>query len=167
METPFEQIKKSVDTGKIGGSWLITGGFEREQKEFVQQVCSYLLKQDLKDIGSFHPDLKWIECGLTEEAKKEIQKNILAGKSIDENADFSHKQEITIDDIRSGIQFLSLKTAPDHWRILVIDPIDKMNESASNALLKALEEPSEHSVIFLLCHNISGLEPVNGSFVLT
>ena len=53
------------------------------------------MKQDLKDIISFHPDLKWVECGLTEEAKKEIQKNILAGRAIDENADFSHKQEIS------------------------------------------------------------------------
>ncbi|MBR6412124.1 MAG: hypothetical protein IKS41_03055 [Alphaproteobacteria bacterium] len=159
METPFEQIQKSIEAGKIGGSWLITGGFETEQKQFIQEVCSYLLKQDLKDIAAFHPDLKWIECGLTEEAKKEIQKNILAGKAIDEAADFAHKQEITVDDIRTGIQFLSLKTAPDKWRILIISPADKMNENAANALLKALEEPSERSIIFLLCRNMGRILP--------
>lgn len=159
METSFEQVKKAVDTGKIGGSWLITGGQESEQKQFVQGVCSYILGQDLKDITSFHPDLKWIECGLSEEAKKEIQKNILAGKAVDENADFTHKQEITVDDIRSGIQFLSLKTAPDKRRILIICPVDKMNENASNALLKALEEPPERSIIFLLCHNMGRILP--------
>ena len=96
---------------------------------------------------------------MTEESKKEIQKNILAGKSIDENADFSHKQEITIDDIRAGIQFLTLKTAPDKWRILIINPVDKMNENASNALLKVLEEPPERSIIFLLCHNMGRILP--------
>ena len=159
METPFDQIKKTIDTGKIGGSWLITGGEISEQKQFIQDVCSYILKQDLTDITSFHPDLKWIECGLSEEAKKEIQKNILAGKAIDENADFTRKQEITVDDIRAGIQFLSLKTAPDKWRILIISPVDKMNENASNALLKALEEPADRSIIFLLCHNIGRILP--------
>lgn len=159
METPFDQIKKAIDTGKIGGSWLVTGGQESEQKQFIQGVCSYILGQDFKDITSFHPDLKWIECGLTEDAKKEIQKNILAGKAIDENADFTHKQEITVDDIRAGIQFLSLKTAPDKWRVLIINPVDKMNENASNALLKALEEPSDRSIIFLLCHNMGRILP--------
>ena len=159
METPFEQIQKTIDTGKIGGSWLITGGGSREQKNFIKDVCSYLLKQDLTDITSFHPDLKWIECGLTEEAKKEIQKNILSGKAVDEAADYSHKQEITVDDIRAGIQFLSLKTAPDKWRILIISPVDKMNESAANALLKVLEEPPERSIIFLLCQNTGRILP--------
>ena len=159
MQTPLEQIKKIIDSGKIGGSWLITGGDGSEQKQFIQSVCSYLLKQDLKGFSLFHPDLKCIECGLTEEAKKEIQKNILAGKAISDSADFSHKREITVDDVREGIQFLNLKTAPDNWRILIINPADKMNESASNALLKSLEEPAEHSIIFLLCHNLGRILP--------
>ena len=159
MLSPLEQIKKAVSAGKIAGSWLVTGGFESEQKNFVRLACSYLLNQDLNHVDTFHPDLKWIECGLTEEAKREIQKNILAGKAVAENADFAHKQEITVDDIRAGIQFLSLKTAPDKWRILIISPVDKMNENAANALLKALEEPSDRTIIFLLCHNLGRILP--------
>ena len=152
-------IKNAIDKGKIAGSWLISGGFEFEKKQFVQKVCSLLLGQDISRPGSFHPDVKWLECGLTEESKKEIQKNILAGKSVDDGIELSHKREITVDDIRQGIQFLSLKSAPDKWRILIINPADKMNENAANALLKLLEEPSDRSVIFLLCQNMGKILP--------
>lgn len=159
MLTPIEQVDKAIATGKIGGSWLITGGYESEQKAFAGQICSTLLGGDMKNLTAFHPDLKLIECGLTEESKKEIQKNILAGKALDEQLPLSRKQEITVDDIRGGIQFLSLKTAPNKWKILIINPIDRMNDNAANALLKALEEPSEHTVILLLCRNTGHILP--------
>ena len=159
MDAPIEQIKKAVSSGKIAGSWLVTGGYEYEQKKFIQSVCSLLLGESIDILNSFHPDVKWIECGLTEEAKKEIQKNILAGKAVDDVSDLSRKREITVEDIRAGIQFLSLKSAPEQGRILIINPADKMNENAANALLKALEEPTERSVILLLCQNMGKLLP--------
>ena len=152
-------IQHAVIKGKIAGSWLISGGFELEKKQFVEKACSLLLGEDISRINLFHPDIKWLECGLTEESKKEIQKNILAGKPVDEDIDLSRKREITVDDVRQGIQFLSLKSAPDKWRILIINPADKMNENAANALLKLLEEPAERSIIFLLCQNLGKILP--------
>jgi len=154
MTLPIEQIRQAYQQGKIGGSWLITGGSDIEKKHFILECCSLLLKQNINDITAFHPDIKWLEFGLTDEAKKDIQKSILAGKAVDLNMDYARKREITVDDIREGIQFLSLKGAPDQFKILIISPADRMNENASNALLKELEEPAENSVIFLLCQNL-------------
>jgi len=159
MTLELEQIQKAITTGKVAGSWLITGGNEYEKKSFITECCSLLLNQKFNDFNVFHPDIKWLECGLTEESKKEIQKNILAGKTVDDSIEISRKREITVEDVRQGIQFLSLKSAPDHWRILIINPADKMNENAANALLKELEEPGERSIIFLLCQNIGQLLP--------
>ncbi|MBQ7412956.1 MAG: hypothetical protein IJV07_01610 [Alphaproteobacteria bacterium] len=159
MDSPIEQIEKAIASGKIGGSWLVTGGQIYEQKKFIQSVCSLLMGDTVDVVEAFHPDVKWIECGLTEEAKKEVQKNILAGKAVEDMSDLSRKREITVEDIRAGIQFLSLKSAPDKSRILIINPADKMNENAANALLKALEEPAEGSIIFLLCQNTGKLLP--------
>ena len=155
----IDLIKNAIGRGKVAGSWLICGGFEFDKKQFIQKVCSLLLGQEVSRTNIFHPDIKWLECGLTEESKKEIQKNILAGKSVEEGLELSHKREITVDDIREGIQFLSLKSAPDKWRILIINSADKMNENASNALLKLLEEPSDRSVILLLCQNLGKILP--------
>lgn len=159
MINPIEHIKKAVSNHKIQGSWLVTGGYDYEKVYFIKRVCSLLLNQNLNSFNTYSPDVKWVECGLTEEAKKEIQKTILAGKAVDEDKEFSKKREITVEDIREGIQFLSLKGVGDKWRILIIHPADKMNENAANALLKILEEPPEQAIIFLLCQNLGKLLP--------
>ncbi len=159
MIEPIEQIKKAKETDKISGSWLITGGYDYEKISFIYDICSVLLNKKYKDKTLFEPDVKWLECGLTDEAKRDIQKMILAGKSVDTDKTLSYKREITIDDIREGIQFLSLKGSASGYRILIINPADKMNENAANALLKVLEEPTEKSVILLLCQNMGKLLP--------
>ena len=157
--TPIDQIQKAFESGKISGSWLIVGGYEYEKKNFISNACSIILNQNINMDFSFHPNIKWIECGLTEEAKKEIQKNILAGKGVETEVEYERKREITVDDVRSGIQFLSLKSDSTQSRILIIYPADKMNENAANALLKVLEEPPQNSVLFLLCQNLGKLLP--------
>ena len=152
-------IQKAVLSGRIAGSWLISGGHDFEKKSFVSNICSELFHQNFDSADMFHPDVRWIECGLTEESKKLIQKQILAGKALTGADDLSYKREITVEDIRIGIQFLSLKGATDRWRLLIINPADKMNENAANALLKMLEEPNDRSIIFLLCQNLGKLLP--------
>ena len=159
MTEPIEQIKKAKETDKISGSWLITGGYDYEKISFIYDICSVLLNKYYNDKALFEPDVKWLECGLTDEAKRDIQKTILAGKSVDTDKVLSYKKEITVDDVRDGIQFLSFKGSINGYRILIINPADKMNENASNALLKVLEEPPERSVILLICQNMGKLLP--------
>lgn len=158
-QSPLEQVRQTLQAGKMDGSWIITGGYEYEKKRFVLDVCSMLFKQNINDKYAFHPDIKWLECSLTDEAKRDIQKTILAGKAVQVSADAPRKRDISVDDVREGIQFLSLKPGENGWRVLIINPADKMNESAANALLKVLEEPSSHCVILLLCQNMGKLLP--------
>ena len=94
----------------------------------------------------------------SEEAKKAVQKAILDGQTPDDDDLLKKKSEITVEDIRKGIDFLSLKsTLP--CRILVISLADEMNEKAQNTLLKTLEEPYDKSLILLLSENIEHLLP--------
>ncbi len=160
MTSPMTAIQKACEAGRLSGSWLVTGGYGVGKKEFANDVCAYLLGDSFRQNNGFHPDVKWIECGLTEESKKEIQKAILAGKVVDETIlSRPRKREITVDDIREGIQFLSLKSGANGWRILIVNPADDMNENAANALLKVLEEPMDNSLILLLCQNTGKLLP--------
>ena len=159
MTTCPADILNAIKTGKVAGSWLITGGNNDDKKSFILRCCSELLNQNINNSEVFHPDIKWLECGLTEEAKKEVQKAILAGKAVEDGAELPKKREITVDDVRQGIQFLSLKSGESRWRVLILNPADKMNDNAANALLKMLEEPGERCVIFLLCQNMGKLLP--------
>ncbi|MGB0133745.1 DNA polymerase III subunit delta' [Dokdonella sp.] len=60
------------------------------------------------------------------------------------------RSEITVEQIRKLSQRLSLSTQYGGLQVVIIDPADKMNTSAANALLKTLEEPSASTVILLV-----------------
>ena len=164
MQTAQEQISAALKNSKVSGSWLITGPFGVGKKTFARSLCSFLTTGHWSESQTFNPNVKWIECDLTEEAKKEIQKMILAGKEVENNAKtMAKKKEITVDDIREGIKFLSLKSSENEYRVLVISLAEDMNINAANALLKMLEEPFPRSIILLLCQNTGKLLPTIAS----
>ncbi len=157
---PKEQILNIINKGKISGSWLISGAFGVGKRQFAAELASYLTTGQWVENYDYNKNVKWVQCGLTEEAKKEIQKMILAGKAVDETEKTTaRKREITIDDIRAGMQFLSLKPAENEYRILIVDKAEDMNINAANALLKVLEEPYQRSVLILLSQNTGKLLP--------
>ena len=155
----YDELKAILAQGKLAGSWLIQGPYGVGKTDLIQKFCSFLLTGNENSEFSVHPDLKWIEKDYTEEEKRDIIRTLQAGKELDEDIKRERKEEITIDDIRKGIQFLSLTSSQNRWRVLVIDTADDMNENAANALLKLLEEPPTGSVIFLLSHNPGKLLP--------
>lgn len=159
MLTPESQIDNLLKKNRFHGSWLIIGPFGVGKRDFARRLSSFLLTGDWNKDISTHPDIKWIERSFSEEVKKDIQKTILAGKSVDtqELKNAARKSEITVDDIRAGLKFLSLKPSGSSKRILVIELADDMNQNAANALLKALEEPAPNTIILLLCENLGKL----------
>lgn len=57
---------------------------------------------------------------------------------------------IGIGQIRSLITRLTLKPQFETYRVVIVNPADKMNNAAANAFLKCLEEPTERTVIILI-----------------
>ena len=57
---------------------------------------------------------------------------------------------INVDTARSLV--LQAQSSPSQglWRVIVVEDADRLGESGANALLKAIEEPPEHTV-WLLC----------------
>ena len=152
FDQEYNQIINSLRGQASAQSWLIVGQKGIGKKDFAQ----HLIQEITHNTHSYNPNVKWIECDLTETAKKEIQKALLAGEQVEEKG-WAQKTEITVDDIRDGCHFLSLKS--DTRKILVINLADDMNENAQNALLKTLEEPYPNTLILLLCENIGHLLP--------
>ncbi|MGB0712267.1 MAG: DNA polymerase III subunit delta' [Gammaproteobacteria bacterium] len=69
------------------------------------------------------------------------------------------KTVITVDQVRSMIDFINLSGQYGERRFALIDPADSMNENASNALLKTLEEPGSGSVLILVTSTAGALLP--------
>jgi DNA polymerase III subunit delta' len=61
--------------------------------------------------------------------------------------------EIRVDDAHEVLKSLALKSYEGGYKIMIVWMADKMNISASNKLLKLLEEPPEKTVFILISEN--------------
>ncbi|MFD9957951.1 DNA polymerase III subunit delta' [Amycolatopsis sp. NPDC058986] len=57
---------------------------------------------------------------------------------------------ISVAEMRALVQAAARRPTTGNWRVVIIEDADRLTEGASNALLKAVEEPPERTV-FLLC----------------
>jgi DNA polymerase-3 subunit delta' len=64
---------------------------------------------------------------------------------------------IKVDQIRSLAEKLSLSSHQGGYKVVVLNPAGKMNINAANSLLKTLEEPSDNTVLVLVCERPSQL----------
>jgi DNA polymerase III subunit delta' len=69
------------------------------------------------------------------------------------------RSEIVVGDVRTISSFLRLTPAEGGWRVVIVDGADAMNRSASNAVLKILEEPPRRAVLLLVADNPGRLLP--------
>ena len=77
------------------------------------------------------------------------------------------KSQITIDQIRQLNSFLNETSVYENIsKFIIIDNADSLNISASNSLLKNLEEPKKNTYFFLIVHKLSYLLPTIRSFKL-
>lgn len=60
------------------------------------------------------------------------------------------RTEITIDQIRALGQRFAAKPSFGGWQVVSIDPADRMNVAAANALLKTLEESASNTALILV-----------------
>ncbi len=86
-----------------------------------------------------HPDFRWLE-------RLERPTGGLA-------------RNISVDQVRSLGDLLSVTPSMSPWRAIVIDSVDDLEASAANALLKMLEEPPANTLLFLVSHAPGRLLP--------
>ena len=68
-------------------------------------------------------------------------------------------RNISVDQVRSLGDLLSVTPSMSAWRAIVIDAADDLEASAANALLKMLEEPPANTIFFLVSHAPGRLLP--------
>lgn len=68
-------------------------------------------------------------------------------------------RQISIQQMRLLKQQATLKPLHGKWRVFLIDGIDRAGEQAANSLLKTLEEPPPHLIVFLTAQNLYDLLP--------
>lgn len=68
-------------------------------------------------------------------------------------------RQISIQQMRLLRERAQFKPLSGKYRVFLIDHLDRANEQAANSLLKVLEEPPEHLIIFATAENLYDLLP--------
>lgn len=77
-------------------------------------------------------------------------RTVLAGTHPDVRNVVPEGLSISVAEMRALVQTASRRPTSGRWQIVIIEDADRLTEGASNALLKAIEEPPPRTV-FLLC----------------
>ncbi len=130
----FNQIKSTILTNfqnhKLHHATLLNGKKGIGKASFAKEIA----KEIIQTKNDNHPDLLTIEKD-------------------------DGKKEITVDKIRKIHSFLSQTSAISNYRFIIIDSVCELNKSASNAILKILEEPNQNNFLILVAHNLNRVLP--------
>ncbi len=136
----WDSFNQNIERGRLAHALMLSGpqgiGKERLATALAQRLlctaemsryaCGSCKSCQLMIAGN-HPDLSILEP--EDEGKK-----------------------ILIEPVRKLCTLLSKTAQQGGWKVAIIMPAEAMNISASNALLKSLEEPQGKTLLVLVCH---------------
>ncbi|MDD5755072.1 MAG: DNA polymerase III subunit delta', partial [Methylococcales bacterium] len=146
QQNEWQQLRNYVVQNRVPQALLINGALGIGKQHLAEQFAHALLCEC--------PTSDGFNCG-------ECSSCLLI--KVDTHPDFMDVQpeevgkNITIAQIRTLIEKLSLKPQFERYRVILIHPADALNNAAANAFLKYLEEPTERTVVCLVTHRMNKL----------
>ena len=144
QDLAIQILKSAISKQHISPAYLFSGpegvGKKKTAKIFIQAILDKQINREAtkrKIESNNHPDLLWLEPSYILQGK-----SISQGQAKSENISMKSPAQIRLNQIKEVIEFLGKKPFESERSIVIIEDIEKMNESASNALLKTLEEPN-------------------------
>ncbi|MDT4982309.1 MAG: polymerase subunit delta [Pseudonocardiales bacterium] len=126
---------RPVAPGAMTHAWLFIGPPGSGRSVAAQAFAAALQCERDDDIG----------CGECSACR-----TVRAGSHPDVRAVVPDGLSISVDEMRAVVAASGRLPALGRWQVVVIEDADRLTERASNALLKAVEEPAPRTV-FLLC----------------
>ncbi|MBB6627618.1 DNA polymerase III subunit delta' [Nocardioides sp. KIGAM211] len=133
----IEALRTAAAGRGMSHSWLFTGppGSGRSNAAIAFAAA---LECDLADAGQ-------AGCGTCKACH-----TVLAGSHADVSVIRTEKLSIGVDEVRDLVRRAALAPVGRRWQILVVEDADRLTDQACNALLKAIEEPTDRTV-WMLC----------------
>lgn len=130
FESQKSKFLNSYQNSKLHHAILLNGKRGIGKASFAKEFCTEILNGK----NSANPDLLIIERS-------------------------DEKRDISVDQIRKISAFLNQTSAAGKDKFIIIDSACELNKSASNALLKILEEPHANNFLILISHNLNQVLP--------
>ena len=142
QDLAIEILTSSISKQHIAPAYLFSGpegvGKRKTAKVFINAILDRNFDKEStkrKIESNNHPDLLWIEPSYIVQGK-----SISQTKARSESVSMKSPPQIRLNQIKEIIEFLSKKPFESERSIVIIEDIERINESASNALLKTLED---------------------------
>lgn len=144
----WQHVLNLKSQSRLPHALLLTGMAGTGKATFADAFSRALLCQNVKADQSFchqHTTSNKNACHACRLVEGRAHPNVLWIEPEKEG------QAIKVDAIRHLSEFVFQSSLQSGERIVIIQPADAMNISASNALLKTLEEPPKDALIVLVC----------------
>ena len=146
FESFIAALSTRVSEKRLHHALLLSGPKGIGKHEAANDIARVALCKDLHAGGD--------ACGVCQSCQL-----FAAGSHPDFQYVTTEKTQISVDSIREAIQNLHSRAQLNHNKVLIIASAHLMSESAANALLKTLEEPTESTYILLVTDHASRLLP--------
>ncbi len=147
------QLERLLATDRVPGSMLFAGPEGVGKKQFAYELARAFVCTDVSDIGPCGKCLacvRIVEIVPPKSEKGEEYDRVFFGSHADVGLVSPYKRNIRVGSIRALEQEANFRPFEGRARLFIIDNADRMNDSAANALLKTLEEPSPTTYIILV-----------------
>lgn len=150
-EAAWREWRDAIAGSRMHHGWILAGKAGLGKHDFALAAARELVAEaGVPQPKGHHPDI----IVLTHLPKDEKEE-----KKREEGKPYEVKRNIAVAQIRAMQQRLTTRPTLGSRRAVIIDPADDMERSASNALLKSLEEPPVGTFFLLVAHRPAGLLP--------
>ena len=148
----LQQLFDSFRSGRMHHAWLLSGPRGIGKASLALWFAKFMLSDPNRAQLAEHFDPQLIAPDVHRQVAQGAHPSLLhLTRPWDEKAK-RFKTQLSVEEIRRTRSFYGMTSGAGGWRITIVDAVDDMNASASNALLKILEEPPKNSLFFVLSH---------------
>ncbi len=145
-----------INTSQIPNAWLFHGPAGIGKASLAVNVAKLLSNVDLskKESSSYFSEKDIRDTNASIKVS-----NVFYCKRRWDNKKKLFQKNISIDDIRELGRKFSLSTTDNSYKVCIVDTTEDLNVSASNSLLKMLEEPPKNTLFILVSNNKQSILP--------
>lgn len=142
----LERLSQSFDARRLAQCYLFYGDPDSTFRETAVALAEHVLSQNTQNPYSFNQEMtrKYLQ--------QQTHPNFFMVRSSDVGG------EIVIEQAHAMKNFLQSTPSIPGWRVVLIDLADQLNHSASNALLKILEELPEQVTVLMLSNSLAKIK---------
>jgi len=155
-------LRRLLAKGRVPNSLLLAGDEGVGKRQFALELARAFVCVDKRDGEACGVCSACMRAGTFSWPKpddKDAHKRVIFSDHIDVGTVVPYNRNILVDGIRHLESEANFRPYEAPARFFIIDDAEKMNDAASNALLKTLEEPPATTHIFLITSRPDALLP--------